>query len=149
MAISASRVVALPRIRGGVGRSGGCDACVTCDACTAGALRSCSHSDEIAVTQRASACAEGARNRYERVVQTSSNSYLSFECIRTHLTKESGIRRSPGDKSLLPTDAERAEERAESEEEERFACGATAGADTDELGAGTDGMSSTDGGLVL
>ena len=40
----------------------------------------------MAVTHSASACADGARSRYERPVHTSSNSYLSFECMRTHVT---------------------------------------------------------------
>lgn len=63
-----------------------------------GGLRSCSHSLEIAVTHNANACAEGARSLYDREVQTSSNSYLSLECMRTHVTDDRGIRFSPAAK---------------------------------------------------
>ena len=50
------------------------------------------HSLEMAATHSASACADGARKRYERCLHTTSNSYLSFEYMRTHVTVARGMR---------------------------------------------------------
>mmetsp|Transcript_13838 Transcript_13838/g.40625 ORF Transcript_13838/g.40625 Transcript_13838/m.40625 type:complete len:218 (-) Transcript_13838:609-1262(-) len=48
----------------------------------------------MVVTHTASACAEGARRRYERLAQTSSNSNLTLEWTRTLRMEPSGMRRS-------------------------------------------------------